>query len=70
MLLTSSLQSLKYSFHEMDEEHVAQIWTKAQHHNKWKEYFFDIREQGLLVEDKARAVANDVEKALFAGRLK
>lgn len=63
MLLNSSLQSLLSAFKEIDHEHIALIYLKAQAHNDRKDFFLDIKARALvlLVEKDARAAAHEVE---------
>lgn len=69
MFLSASLESLQHAFREIDSEHIALLFMKAQAHNDRKQFYLDIKARAIIVEHDGRAAAHDVEVALQAGKL-
>ena len=70
MFLTSSYESLRSALKEIDAEHISLLYLKAQEHNIRKKFYFDIRDQGIIIRDLGIQVAAEVERAYHDGKLK
>ena len=69
MFLNSSFDSLHEAFKEIDPEHIALLYLKAQAHNDRKKFYHDIKERAMIIEKAAREAAHEVEDALASGKL-
>jgi hypothetical protein len=69
MFLKATFPALLAAYKEIDPEHIALLYLKAQAHNERKKFYLNIKDRCIRMEKEAREVTHDVERAMAAGKL-